>query len=34
MRRWEDNVKRYLKKIRCDCVYWIHVVQNTVQQRA
>jgi hypothetical protein len=27
-RRWEDNIRTYLRKIRWKCVEWTHVAQN------
>jgi hypothetical protein len=26
--RWEDNIKMGFKKVECDIVYWIHLVQD------
>jgi hypothetical protein len=30
-RRGEDNIKIYLKEIKFESIYWIHVSQNGVQ---
>jgi hypothetical protein len=32
--RWEDNIKIYLKKIGCEGVDWIHLVQDRDKWRA
>jgi hypothetical protein len=32
-RRWEDNIKLYLKEVGCDDVDWIHLAQDKVQWR-
>jgi hypothetical protein len=31
--RWENNIKMNLKEIGCDCVDWIHLVQDRDQFR-
>jgi hypothetical protein len=33
-RRWEDNIKLYLKEIGSECVGWIGVAQNKFKCRA
>jgi hypothetical protein len=33
-RRWEDNIKLYLREIGIDGVNWIQLVQDRVQWRA
>jgi hypothetical protein len=33
-RRWEDNIKMYLRKIGIDGVNWIRLAQDRVQWRA
>jgi hypothetical protein len=34
MHSWEDNITLDLKEIWCECVYWIHMVQNRDRWRA
>jgi len=34
MRRWEENIKIYLKQMKCDYVSCIHLVQDRDQWRA
>ena len=26
--RWENNIKTYIKRIECESVYWIDLIQN------
>jgi hypothetical protein len=33
-RRWEDNIKMYLREIGIDVANWIQVAQDRVQWRA
>jgi hypothetical protein len=33
-RKWEDNIKMYLRKIGIDGANWIHLAQDRVQWRA
>jgi hypothetical protein len=28
IRKWEDNIKSYLKEVRCDDVDWVHLGQD------
>jgi ribosome biogenesis protein Nip4 len=30
-RRWEDNIRMYLREIGCEVVDWIHLAQDTDQ---
>ena len=32
--RWEDNIKRDLKEVRCGCMDWIGLAQNRDRWRA
>jgi hypothetical protein len=34
MRRWEDNIRMYLREIGWEGVYWIHLAQDRDRWRA
>jgi hypothetical protein len=33
-RRWEDNIRMYLREVGCGCVDWIQVAQDRDRWRA